>query len=66
MTFLITYHTLSSYSSAAPLAAQGELETTEWITPAGWSWWQAVDSFQRQHPSARVTSCEALYLAEAA
>lgn len=66
MTFLITYLTLPPRSFAAPPAAEGQPETTEWITPAGWNWLQAIDSFQKQYPSARVISCEALYPAGAA
>lgn len=66
MAFLITYHTLPPRSFAAPLAVEGQAEITEWITPAGWSEQQALESFQKQHPSARVISCEALCPAGAA
>lgn len=48
------------YGSEAPTLP----ETTEWITPTGWTAEEAQASFERRNPNSRVLSCVPLAAAD--
>lgn len=42
----------------SPAIKSDATETTEWITPSGWTAEEAEKSFRKQHPGVEIISCK--------
>lgn len=59
MAFSITYHRPSHANAILPGIFQAnDPEQTDWITPEGWSAYDAKAAFEARHPGAVVLRCD--------